>query len=122
MTETKELHGNSYSKKIINYQKKMCLSRCFHIKDALKNYIQELVADSNSSILNGNLKAFLYLVKIDEDFSLLKRGIQKLELQLSPDQLARASSLQTPLMRLMYIQDRTDQALELFMSDVIETN
>jgi hypothetical protein len=60
------------------------------------------------------------LVKNDEDLSLLQQGINKYETQSSALS-ALKFNFETPLMRLMYNQNKTDQALATFNSDVNES-
>jgi hypothetical protein len=66
-------------------------------------------------IATSDLKKFLYLVKSDEDLDLLVKALHRLEQQRTPFNFA----FDAHLMRLMYVLDKTDTALELFMSKVI---
>ncbi len=84
-------------------------------KETLKKNIQDKVANSDSSIFTDDLKTFLYLAKTDEDLSLLQQSIRKYESQALN---ALKYNFESPLMRLMYAQNKTDEALKIFMSGV----
>ncbi len=63
---------------------------------------------------SNNLDTFLYLARTDEDISLLKQAIK----EWSRLGNLRKLKFQNPLMKLMYVQNRTDEAFKTLMSEV----
>jgi hypothetical protein len=58
--------------------------------------------------------------KSDRELDILLKAIQKYEIQSREWSMIK-TNFGTPLMRIFYVQNKTDKALELFMSNVIAT-
>ena len=79
------------------------------------NIASELVKP-NGYIRKRDLRTLVHLAKTDQEIDLAIKAIQKYYTQKD----AIKDYFGTPLMRLLYIFDKTDRALELFFSQVLE--
>jgi hypothetical protein len=76
--------------------------------------IKKALAKPNGQIAFLDLNALFYGVKTDEDLNLFLSGLERFQSQ----QTKLDIGLSDPLMKLLYVLNRTDKALELFMSEV----
>jgi hypothetical protein len=80
-----------------------------------KANIEKALSRPGGFILTDEINTLLYTAKSDRDLDFLLEAIQKHETQ------SGEYSFGTPLMKICYIRNKTDKALELFMSNVIAT-
>jgi hypothetical protein len=85
---------------------------------ALKENIEKALSKPEEYILSDDLSNFLYTAKSDEELDLVLKAVQKYETQFAAWGPLK-STFDEPLMKLFYVQNKTDKALELFMSNVI---
>jgi hypothetical protein len=86
----------------------------------LKKNIEKALSQPEEQIVPDDLKNLLYTAKSDEELDLVVNAIQKYETQSAALGKFRFN-FGVLLMGLFYVQNKTDKALELFMSNVIAT-
>jgi hypothetical protein len=90
----------------------MCLYK------GIKANIETAVSQPAGIILTNDLKTLLFTAKTDEELDLVLKAIQKYETQSAV--LGKLKfNFEAPLMLLFYVSNKTNKALELFMSNVV---
>jgi hypothetical protein len=89
-------------------------------KGALKENVEATLSKPEGQLLSDDIKTLLYSAKSDEELDLVVKAIQKYDTQSASLSVLKFN-FDAPLMRLFYVLNKADKALELFMSNVNTT-
>jgi hypothetical protein len=90
-------------------------SRNIFIQANLKKSIEDALKKPHGEIAFRDLSNFIYLINSDDELKVMLDGLKRFQSQ----QIGVDLGLSKPLMQLLYILDKTEIALELFMEKVI---
>jgi hypothetical protein len=84
------------------------------LTDKWKENLEHALSKQNEKIDYSDLSSFFYHIKTDQDLDLFLKGMKLYQLQ----QKELDPRFAVPLMKLFYVSNRADKALDLFMSKV----
>ena len=83
----------------------------------MKAQIESEIKKTDGLIVKEHLRTVVHLAKTDQDIALAIKAIRKYYTQKDAEH-----NFGSPLMRLLFVLDKTDRALELYFSEVFYQN